>query len=97
MPTFLELHIKKLDPDETIRDQQHYMLAKALAPLVDNEVLKVMCLLSEVSELISKCSTISDQAMCTEMLHNLILNIENYTEPTVAAMFERNLFGGTQH
>ena len=97
MPTYLESNIEKIDPDGKIREEQHHWLEKALAPVTDSEVLKVVCLLSEASNLIKQCSSTSDQAMCTEMLHNMVLNVENYTEPAVAAMFERNLYGGTQH
>ena len=97
MPTFLELQIAKLDPDGDIREEQHLWLGKALAPVTNSEVLKVMCLLSEASELIKQCTCTTDQAICAEMIHNLVLNIENYTEPAVAAMFERNLYGGTQN
>lgn len=97
MPTFLESNIEKMDPDETIRKEQHLYLEKALAPVTDNEVLKVMCLLSEATNLIEQCTDTSEQAMCAEMLHNMVLNIDNFTEPAVAAMFTRNLYESTEH
>lgn len=97
MPTYLEKQIEIIDPEGKIREEQHLWLEKALAPVTDSEVLKVMCLLSEASNLIMQCTRTSDQAMCTEMLHNMVLNIENFTDPAVAAMFTRNLYGTTQH
>ena len=97
MPTYLESQIEKIDPDGVIREEQHLWLEKALAPVTQSEVLKVMCLLSEASGLIKECTDNSDQALCAEMLHNMVLNIENFTDPAVAAMFERNLYGTIQH
>jgi predicted membrane GTPase involved in stress response len=96
MLTYLEEIMEGRDPRGTLRKKQHASVMDALEQVTDDRVLKVVCLLSEASLQISKAE-VSDQVLCMKLLQNIIVNIDQFTEPPVAAMFERDLYEYQEH
>jgi hypothetical protein len=96
MLTYLEEMMEGRDPRGALRKKQHASVINALEQVTDDRVLKVVCLLSEASLQIDKAS-IADQVLCMKLFQNVIANVDQFTDPTVSAMFERDLHEYQQH
>ena len=96
MLTYLEEIMEERDPRGKLRKKQHSQVTCALEQVTDDRVLKVVCLLSEASLQINKAS-ISDQVLCMKLIQNIIANIDQFTDPSVSAMFERDLYEYQEH
>ena len=96
MLTYLEEMMEIRDPRGNLRKQQHTQVTKALEQVTDDRVLKVVCLLSEASLQIDKAN-IADQVLCMKLFQNIIANVDKFTDPTVSAMFERDLYEYQEH
>ena len=96
MLTYLEEIVNERDPTNDLRGEQHLLLQQSLEMITDDRLLKVVCLLSEATIQIKECP-VNEQVLCTQVLHNVIINISTYTEPSVAAIFERDLYNHEQH
>ena len=96
MQTYLEEIVENMDPKGKIRREQHRLLTDVLEVVTDNRFLKVVCLLSEASMQIREMD-VHEQVLSGKLIHNIVHNIGEFTEPSVAAMFERDLFDIDQH
>lgn len=96
MLTYLEEVMEGKDPRGKLRKQQHKLVEQALEQVTDDRVLKVVCLLSEASMQMNQASA-AEQVLCVKLLENIIHNVDQFVEPPVAAMFERDLFQHEQH
>ena len=96
MLTYLEEIMEKKDPRGKLRKKQHSVMQDALEQVTDDNVLQVVCLLSEASMQIFK-APIAEQVLCMKLLQNIIHNVDQFTDPSVAAMFERDLYEHNEH
>ena len=96
MLTYLEEMMEKRDPRGVLRKKQHVHVIDALTKVTDDSVLKVVCLLSEASLQINNAS-LGDQVLCMKLFQNIIANVDQFTDPSVSAMFERDLHEYQEH
>jgi len=96
MLTYLEEIMEGKDPRSKLRKKQHRVIQNALEQVTDDRVLRVVCLLSEASIQIHQ-APIAEQVLCMKLLQNIINNVDQFTDPSVSAMFERDLYEYNEH